>query len=102
MSRAVLAAAAICALAIPAPAAAAPRTPAAPRPAPAAAPLAAAALVSPRPATAPRGWRPDVSAAGAYARSRPGVVAFAVRTEARFWGFRADRAYPSASVVKAM
>jgi beta-lactamase class A len=66
----------------------------------AAAEMPAAAAASPR--VAPPGWRPDVAAARAYALSRPGVVAFAVRTEARFWGFRADRSYPSASVLKAM
>jgi len=53
-------------------------------------------------AAPPPGWRPDVAAARRYAVSRPGVVAFAVRTEARFWGFREDRVYPSASVLKAM
>jgi beta-lactamase class A len=59
---------------------------------------------SPAPASAapPQNWQPDVAAARRYAVSRPGVVAFAVRTEARFWGFRADRVYPSASVLKAM
>jgi beta-lactamase class A len=53
-------------------------------------------------AAPPPGWRPDVAAARRYAVSRPGVVAFAVRTERRFWGFQADRVYPSASVLKAM
>jgi beta-lactamase class A len=53
-------------------------------------------------ANPPGNWSPDVAAARRYAVSRPGVVAFAVRTEARFWGFRADRVYPSASVLKAM
>jgi beta-lactamase class A len=53
-------------------------------------------------ATPPQNWRPDVAAARRYAVSRPGVVAFAVRTETRFWGLKADRVYPSASVLKAM
>jgi beta-lactamase class A len=57
----------------------------------------AAAAASP-----PGNWTPDVAAARRYALSRPGVVAFAVRTEARFWGLEADRVYPSASVLKAM
>src|SRR3954453_21889138 len=64
----------------------------------------AAAAIWPAAAAAdpPGNWSPDVAAARHYALSRPGVVAFAVRTEARFWGFRADRVYPSASVLKAM
>jgi beta-lactamase class A len=68
------------------------------RPAAAPSPPAAAATAS----SPPPDWRPDISAARRYAVSRPGVVAFAVRTEARFWGFREDRVYPSASVLKAM
>jgi beta-lactamase class A len=44
----------------------------------------------------------DVSAARAYAAQRPGTVAFAVRSETGFTGVRADRAFPSASVLKAM
>jgi len=55
-----------------------------------------------RAAVAPPGWRPDVAAACAYLRGRPGTVAFAVRTETRFYGFGADRVFPSASVLKAM
>jgi beta-lactamase class A len=55
-----------------------------------------------RPATPPPDWRPGIGAARRYAESRPGLVAFAVRTEERFWGVRADRVYPSASVLKAM
>jgi beta-lactamase class A len=68
-----------------------------------AAPLAAVA--APRAAAAPRppaDFVPDISAARAYAATRPGTVAFAVRTEARFWGVQADRSFPSASVLKAM
>jgi beta-lactamase class A len=63
---------------------------------------AALALWAASPAPADAAWTPRVAAARAYARSRPGVVAFAVRTPSRFWGFRADRVYPSASVLKAM
>jgi beta-lactamase class A len=47
-------------------------------------------------------FTPDVAAARAYAAQRPGTVAFAVRTEDRFWGVHADRAFASASVLKAM
>lgn len=50
--------------------------------------LAAAALLGATtgvgaagPASAPEAWAPDVAAARAYARTRPGVIAFAVRTE---------------------
>jgi beta-lactamase class A len=52
--------------------------------------------------TPPADFAPDVAAARAYAASRPGTVAFAVRTETRFWGVREDRVLPSASVLKAM
>jgi beta-lactamase class A len=51
---------------------------------------------------APPHWQPDVGAARAYAEGRPGVIAFAVRTEDRLWGWRVDRQFPSASVLKAM
>jgi hypothetical protein len=47
-------------------------------------------------------WRPDVAAAVAYARSRVGDIAFAVRTDHRFYGYRANHVEWSASVVKAM
>jgi Beta-lactamase enzyme family len=47
-------------------------------------------------------WRPDVAAARAWAAQRTGTIAFAVRTPQRLWGSRADRRFPSASVVKAM
>jgi murein peptide amidase A len=47
-------------------------------------------------------WRPDMSAAIAYARSRVGDIAFAVRTPNRFYGYRPDHDEWSASVVKAM
>jgi hypothetical protein len=47
-------------------------------------------------------WRPDMSAAIAYAHSRVGDIAFAVRTQDRFYGYRPDHDEWSASVVKAM
>ena len=57
---------------------------------------------APAAASAPRDWRDGVAAAGAYAESRAGSVAFAVRTERGIAGRSADQAFPSASVVKAM
>ena len=59
--------------------------------------LATAATLATTPA-----WRPDVEAADAFARTRRGVVSFAVRTECDAWGRRQDVAVPSASVLKAM
>ena len=47
-------------------------------------------------------WRPDMHAAVAYARTRIGDIAFAVRTDGRFYGYRSDHVEWSASVVKAM
>jgi Beta-lactamase enzyme family len=47
-------------------------------------------------------WQPGVRAAIAYAHTRVGVVSFAVRTEHRAWGWRAQRRVPAASVLKAM
>jgi hypothetical protein len=47
-------------------------------------------------------WRPDMRAARAYARTRQGDIAFAVRTPHAFYGYRADHDEWSASVVKAM
>jgi Beta-lactamase enzyme family len=47
-------------------------------------------------------WRPDMAAAAAYAHSRAGDIAFAVRTDHRFYGYRANHVEWSASVVKAM
>ena len=47
-------------------------------------------------------WRPDMAAAVAYAHSRVGDIAFAVRTQDRFYGYRPDHDEWSASVVKAM
>jgi len=45
---------------------------------------------------------PSVEAARDYAATRPGIVAFAVRTPTTFEGVREDRVFPSASVLKAM
>ncbi len=47
-------------------------------------------------------WRPDMAAAVAYAHSRVGDIAFAVRTQDHFYGYRPDHDEWSASVVKAM
>jgi Beta-lactamase enzyme family len=47
-------------------------------------------------------WRPDMTAAIAYARHRIGDIAFAVRTDGRFYGYRPYHVEWSASVVKAM
>jgi beta-lactamase class A len=52
-------------------------------------------------------WHPGVRAAKRYALRRHGTVSFSVRTRdgdgpVRVWGFRQDRAAPSASVIKAM
>jgi beta-lactamase class A len=52
--------------------------------------------------TAAGAWQPHVRVAIAYAGTRAGEVSFAVRTENRLWGWRADRTVPSASVLKAM
>ena len=37
-----------------------------------------------------------------YASQRHGMIAFAVRTPTRYWGWHATRVFPSASVLKAM
>ncbi len=52
--------------------------------------------------TLDRLWRPDMRAAIGYAHSRRGDIAFAVRTEDRFYGYRPDHVEWSASVIKAM
>jgi hypothetical protein len=49
-----------------------------------------------------RPWRPDNSAAAAYAASRAGVVSFAFRTPHHVYGRHVWRTAPSASVLKAM
>jgi hypothetical protein len=43
-----------------------------------------------------------VAAAASYASQRHGIIAFAVRTPGRSWGWHATRTFPSASVLKAM
>ena len=50
----------------------------------------------------PRGWHPKLGDARAYAATRKGEVAFAVRTRDRHWSYRGTVQYRSASVVKAM
>ena len=57
--------------------------------------LVAAALLAPA-------WTPGLRAANAYADTRAGTVAFAVRTDRRLWGRDLDRPVQSASVVKAL
>jgi hypothetical protein len=47
-------------------------------------------------------WKPDMAAATSYARSRTGDIAFAVRTDHRFYGYRSNHVEWSASVLKAM
>jgi beta-lactamase class A len=63
----------------------------------------AVALVSAAPAaTSPMPWRPDLATAIRYASHRQGVIAIAVRTRTRFWGWHETQTFPSASVIKAM
>jgi hypothetical protein len=59
-------------------------------------------LVPGRHGTIDQLWHPDMRAAEAYAHTRVGDIAFAVRTEDRFYGDRPDHVEWSASVVKAM
>jgi hypothetical protein len=47
-------------------------------------------------------WQPDVRDAVAYASHRHGILAFAVRTPTRSWGWHAGRTFPAASLLKAM
>jgi hypothetical protein len=47
-------------------------------------------------------YRPDMRAAIAYARTRQGDIAFAVRTDHRFYAYRPDHVEWSASMVKSM
>ncbi|MGZ4327503.1 MAG: hypothetical protein ACXVXL_05605 [Solirubrobacteraceae bacterium] len=47
-------------------------------------------------------WRPDMQAALQYKRTRVGDIAFAVRTDSRFYAYRPDHVEWSASVLKAM
>jgi hypothetical protein len=52
--------------------------------------------------SAERPWQPDFRAAKRYALRRHGVIAFAVRTPTRAWGWHAYQTFPSASLVKAI
>jgi len=52
--------------------------------------------------TIDQAWQPNMPAAISYAHSRVGDIAFAVRTDHRFWGYRYTHDEWSASVVKAM
>lgn len=54
------------------------------------------------PAAGAAAWRPGTRPAIAYAAHRRGAIAFAVRTPGHAWGWHAGRAFPSASVLKAM
>ena len=63
--------------------------------------LAAAAIASSASA-AEQPWQPSMAAAVDYASHRHGVIAFAVRTPTRHWGWHATEIFPSASVLKAM
>ena len=47
-------------------------------------------------------WRPDMRAAIRYAHVRTGDIAFAVRTDQRFYGYRPNHVEWSASVLKPM
>jgi hypothetical protein len=60
------------------------------------------ALAVPTAARCDAAWNPDVAGARAWAAARHGSVAFAVRTPEGVAGVGLDRAFPSASVVKAM
>ncbi len=67
-----------------------------------AATTARACLVPGLQKTIDQAWHPDMKAALAYARTRTGDIAFAVRTDHRFYGYRPNHVEWSASVVKAM
>jgi Beta-lactamase enzyme family len=64
--------------------------------------LLAATAVASSASAAGRPWQPSMHAAESYAAHRHGVIAFAVRTPTRDWGWHATRIFPSASVLKAM
>ena len=64
--------------------------------------LAATAALSAPGSAAAAPSRDAIAAARSYVATRPGTVAFAVRTPSSFAGVREDRAFPSASVLKAM
>src|SRR3954454_6246220 len=71
-----------------------------PRRAPFAA-VAAVLLAAAAPACADA-WRPSMHRAERYASHRHGIIAFAVRTPTRRWGWHARETFPSASVLKPM
>jgi beta-lactamase class A len=62
----------------------------------------AAALAAPSTGAAASPSPAAIAAARDYAATRPGTVAFAVRTPTTFEGVREDRVFASASVLKAM
>jgi hypothetical protein len=62
---------------------------------------ATTALAAGKPAAGPA-WQPAMNEAAQYASRRHGIIAFAVRTPTRSWGWHATRTFPSASVLKAM
>src|SRR5919197_1810874 len=64
--------------------------------------LALAVVSAPLSASSAQSWRPHMRDAIRYASHRHGVIAFAVRTRTRFWGWHEDETFPSASVLKAM
>jgi hypothetical protein len=59
-------------------------------------------MASPAAAEAPDRWARGVKAANAYAETRAGSIAFAIRTDRGLEGRFVDQPYVSASVVKAM
>ena len=64
--------------------------------------LAVFAALAPGASAGEDAWHPAVRDAAAYAKERRGTVAFALRTPGRSWGWRAERTFHSASVLKAM
>ena len=64
--------------------------------------VVAALAVAASASAAARPWQPSMAAAVSYASHRHGVIAFALRTPTRHWGWHATRIFPSASVLKAM
>ncbi|MGH2917130.1 MAG: serine hydrolase [Solirubrobacteraceae bacterium] len=54
------------------------------------------------PAAVAEPWKPGLRVAARFARGRVGRIAVAVRTPTRAWEWRAERQFPSASVLKAM
>src|SRR5438093_964060 len=49
----------------------------------------------------PRAWKPSVYAAARYASHRRGIIAFAVRTRTRSWGWHRTSAFPTPEVCDA-